>query len=105
MQLIAEHPGVDGIMIGRGVFHNPFAFELQPAIHTREELIELLFKQLTLFDEYQDQLHRPFETLKRFFKIYIRDFDGAAELRDKLMHTTSTDEVRATLQKIKQPEG
>ena len=105
LELIAKHPGVNGVMIGRGIFHNPFAFELQPAKHTREELIELLFKQLTLFDEYQDQLHRPFETLKRFFKIYIRDFDGAAELRDKLMHTTSTDEVRATLQKIKQPEG
>ena len=105
LELIAKHPGVNGVMIGRGIFHNPFAFELRPAIHTREELIELLFKQLTLFDEYQDQLHRPFETLKRFFKIYIRDFDGAAELRDKLMHTTSTDEVRATLQKIKQPEG
>ncbi len=105
LELIAKHPGVNGVMIGRGIFHNPFAFELQPAKHTREELIELLFKQLTLFDEYQDQLHRPFETLKRFFKIYVRDFDGAAELRDKLMRTTSTDEVRATLQKIKQPEG
>lgn len=97
LELIAEHPGVNGVMIGRGIFHNPFAFELQPAIHTREELIELLFKQLTLFDEYQDQLHRPFEILKRFFKIYIRDFDGAAELRDHLMHTKSTDEVRKTI--------
>ena len=99
LELIAKHPGVNGVMIGRGIFHNPFAFELRPAIHTREELIELLFKQLTLFDEYQDQLHRPFETLKRFFKIYIRDFDGAAELRDKLMHTNNTDEVRKLLTK------
>ena len=99
LELIAKHPGVNGVMIGRGIFHNPFAFELQPAKHTREELIELLFKQLTLFDEYQDQLHRPFETLKRFFKIYIRDFDGAAELRDKLMHTKNTDEVRKLLTK------
>ena len=105
MELIAKHPGVDGIMIGRGVFHNPFAFELRPCAHSREELVELLLAQLALFDHYQAELHRPFETLKRFFKIYIRDFDGAAELRDKLMHTTSTDEVRATLQKIKQPEG
>ena len=94
--LVREY-GVDGVMIGRGVFHNPFAFELEPHTHSREELFALLQLQLNLFDQYHDQLHRPFETLKRFFKIYIRGFEGAAELRDRLMHTSSTDEVRATL--------
>lgn len=100
LELVAEHPGVNGIMIGRGIFHNPFAFEHDPKKHSREELINLLLAQLGLFDEYQEQLHRPFETLKRFFKIYIRDFEGASELRDKLMHTKSTDEVRAILSAI-----
>ncbi len=100
LQLIAEHPGVNGVMIGRGIFHNPFAFELEPRAHNREELVELLLKQLELFDTYQTDLHRPFETLKRFFKIYIRDFEGASELRDRLMHTKSTDEVRAILGEI-----
>ena len=54
----------------------------------------LLRYHLDLFDHWQPQLGRPYETLKRFYKIYIRDFDGAKELRDQLMHTTSTDEVR-----------
>ena len=97
MELITNYPGVNGIMIGRGIFHNPFAFEATPQVHSREELFDLLCYQLDLFDKYQSQLHRPFETLKRFFKIYIKGFDGAAELRDKLMHTKSTDEVRAVL--------
>lgn len=97
LELIAAHPGIDGIMIGRGVFHNPFAFELNPRQHDRQELIDLLLYQLDLFDQYSDQTCRPFETLKRYFKIYIRDFDGASELRDKLMHTKSTDEVRSIL--------
>ena len=61
------------------------------------ELIALLHSHLDLFDQHQSQLHRPFETLKRFFKIYIRDFEGAAELRDTLMHTKSTSEVREVL--------
>lgn len=100
LKLIAEHPGVDGVMIGRGIFHNPFAFELEPRAHNREELVGLLLKQLELFDNYLSELHRPFETLKRFFKIYIRDFEGASELRDHLMHTKSTDEVRAILGEI-----
>jgi len=97
LQLIKEHPGVDGIMIGRGVFHNPFAFALEARPHSREELVNLLRQQLDLFDTYQAETRRPFETLKRFFKIYIRDFDGASELRDGLMHTKNTDEVRALL--------
>jgi len=97
LQLIAEHPGVNGVMIGRGVFHNPFAFALEARPHNREELIALLQRQLDLFDTYESDMHKPFETLKRFFKIYIRDFDGASELRDALMHTKNTAEVRELL--------
>ncbi len=98
LQLIAENPGVNGIMIGRGIFHNPFAFELSPREHSREELLTLLKLQLDLHDSWDSPEHpRKFDPLKRFFKIYVRDFDGAAELRDKLMHTKNTDQVRALL--------
>jgi tRNA-dihydrouridine synthase len=90
--------GVDGVMIGRGIFSNPFAFETDKRTHDREELIELLNLQLDLFDKYSEELEpRRFEPLKRFFKIYIRDFPGASELREKLMHTKSTAEVRELL--------
>jgi tRNA-dihydrouridine synthase len=96
---LANEAGIDGVMIGRGVFMNPFAFEHEPTSHTRDELLELLNFQLDLHDEWNtEQLPRKFDPLKRFFKIYVRDFDGAAELRDKLMHAKSTDEVRTILQ-------
>ena len=101
-QLVRDHPGVNGVMIGRGIFHDPFAFTLaneQPAADDRKtELLALLQLQLDLFDKWQPHTNRPFETLKRFFKIYVRDFDGAKELRDTLMHCKSTDEVRLALQ-------
>lgn len=96
-QLVDQHPGVDGVMIGRGVFQNPFAFEASPKEHSREELFDLLRYHLDLFDKYQAITKRPFQTLKRFFKIYIKDFDGAAELRNQLMETKSTEEVRIIL--------
>ena len=71
------------------------------SITTRKtELIALLHYHLDLFDYYQPTLGRPYETLKRFFKIYIRDFDGAKELRDQLMHTKSTDEARLAIANI-----
>lgn len=100
LALIAANPGVDGVMIGRGVFHNPYAFEHEPRQHSREELLGLLRLQLDLYDTYREQTGRPFDTLKRFFKIYVRDFDGASQLRDRLMHLHSTDEVRAVLDEI-----
>lgn len=96
-QLVRDHPGVNGVMIGRGVFHNPFCFE-EGRVGTKKELIALLLRQLELFDTWQPRTQRPFETLKRFFKIYIRDFDGAKELRDQLMHCKSTLEVRMVLE-------
>lgn len=104
LELVDQY-GVDGVMIGRGVFANPFAFAdatsedsaSEKANGTVKERIDLLKLQLDLYDEYHDRTGRPFETLKRFFKIYIRDFAGASELRDKLMHAKSTDEVRALL--------
>jgi dihydrouridine synthase duS len=87
--------GGDGIMIGRGVFTNPFAFEKEERIHSRKELLDLLFLQLDLYDQYKTKLNRPFDTLKRYFKIYIRDFDGASELRNELMtKAKSTDDTR-----------
>lgn len=86
--------GVDGAMIGRGIFHNPYAFEKEPKAHERSELLGLLMLQLDLYDKYSSITGRPFETLKRFFKIYVRDFDGASALRDRLMHAHTTAEVR-----------
>ena len=102
MQLIHE-TGVDGAMIGRGVFHDPYCFgsisksETLSDINRQEALVALLRFHLDQYDLYSSRTGRPYETLKRFYKIYIRDFEGASELRDKLMHTKSTDEVRALL--------
>lgn len=98
LELIAAS-GIDGVMIGRGVFSNPFCFEKEPHIHNREELIGLLHMQLDLFDEYSAKRPRPYDPIKRFFKIYIRDFPGASELREQLMHTRDTTAARQVIDK------
>jgi len=96
-ELVAKY-GVDGVMIARGVFLNPFAFEKEQHEHSREELVSLLNYQLDLHDKYNKELEpRKYDPLKRFFKIFIRDFPGASELREKLMHTISTEEARVIL--------
>ena len=94
---LATKYGIDCVMIGRGIFHNPFAFEKEPREHTSKELLDLLRLHLTLFDKYSQKENRQFKSLRRFFKIYVRGIRGASELRHQLMSTQSTDEVRALL--------
>lgn len=99
---LAEQYGVDGIMIGRGIFKNPYAFEKEPRVHSSEELLGLLSLQLDLQDQYTEMLPRSIVGLHRFFKIYVKGFAGASDLRVRLMQTKSTDEVRAILTEFKQ---
>ena len=101
LALIKEY-GVDGVMIGRGIFLDPYAFAKEKRGHSKEELLGLLSIQLDLFDKYNDEREpRKFDPLKRFFKIYVRNFDGASELRDQMMHAENTDQVRALIASVK----
>ncbi|MBO0459778.1 tRNA-dihydrouridine synthase [Enterococcus hulanensis] len=94
---LAEKYGVDGLMIGRGIFKNPYAFEKAPKEHSPKEMIGLLRLQLDLQDKYAEQVPRSIVGLHRFFKIYVKGFPGANDLRVSLMNTKSTEEVREIL--------
>ncbi|MBR3156973.1 tRNA-dihydrouridine synthase family protein [Candidatus Saccharibacteria bacterium] len=126
LELHAKFPEIDGFMIGRGVFANPYCFtDHQPA---QEELMELLKLHLKLFEEHENCSLRsirdngserrsaarndgparggdeksysralPYEPLKHFFKIYINNFPGASDLRAQLMETHSVAEAKQIL--------
>jgi tRNA-dihydrouridine synthase len=94
---LAHQYGVDGVMIGRGIFNNPFAFEKEPKDHNSKELLDLLRLHLDLHDKHSNLQLRSFKALHRFFKIYVKGFRGASELRNQLMSTESTDEARIVL--------
>lgn len=96
MELVEKY-GVDGVMIGRGVFHDPFAFEKERIEHSPKELLDLLRYHLDLLDEYTNMEPQLFKTLRRFYKIYARDFRGASDLRVQLMESHSTAEARVLL--------
>lgn len=98
LELIAQ-TGVDGIMIGRGIFHNPFAFEKTPRQHTSAEHITLLKRHLALYGN--SEYPGSFAALKKFFKVYIHDFPGASDIRARLMESKSLEEVDKILVEIK----
>jgi tRNA-dihydrouridine synthase len=92
-----EH-GVDGVMIGRGVFANPWVFAKNQLNHTKDDYINLLKKHIELFESTWGDT-KNFAIIKKFFKMYIKDFRGANQLRIKLMDTKNFDEVRNLITK------
>ncbi len=128
LEMHQQFPEVDGFMIGRGVFANPYCFV--DHVSTREELLELLKLHLGLFEDYDSGVFRnapsrpslrgsvapysarrricsskhqdhnlPYEPLKHFFKIYINNFSEAKEFRAELMETHSVVEAREVIKK------
>ena len=92
--LAAEH-GLDGIMVGRGIFQDPYLFSKQtPWLDfSPEQRIALYRKHVELFAATWQNNERPIHTLNKFCKIYINHFDNAKELREELMAANSADEL------------
>ncbi|PIZ63066.1 hypothetical protein COY17_01350, partial [Candidatus Saccharibacteria bacterium CG_4_10_14_0_2_um_filter_52_9] len=99
---LAKQYKLDGIMIGRGVFHDPYVFaKASPwGDFTREQRLELYKKQVRLFADTWNARERPVHTLNRFCKIYIQGFNGAKELREHLMAAHSTDKLLSILETV-----
>jgi tRNA-dihydrouridine synthase len=96
---LAEEYKLDGIMIGRGIFQDPYAFDQKSPFpdFTKEEKIKLYKNHVELFAQTWQHNERPIHTLNKFCKIYINGFDGAKELREKLMASRTSDELLAVL--------
>lgn len=92
----ANETGADGIMIGRGIFGNPWFFN--PAFDVRavpiEERLRVMLEHTELFETLLP--FKSFAVMKKHYKAYITDFDGAKELRMELMNTES----RADVEKV-----
>ncbi len=84
--------GVDGVMIGRGIFQDPWFFNEQVHTPDESERMKTLLDHVRIFERnWNDQ--KNFNILKRFFKIYVRDFNGASTLRAQLMETRNPGDV------------
>jgi tRNA-dihydrouridine synthase len=92
--------GFEGLMVGRGIFTNLWIFsqELDDSTVTKEHRIHSLLKHLSLFrDKWTGQ--KNFELLKKFFKVYLKNFEGAAELKNTLQRLKTYDEMVEILNK------
>ncbi len=88
----AEDAGCDGVMIGRGIFGNPWVFagRRSEEVSTAEKLSALL-ELAENFEKLSPPKH--FAILKKHVKAFVTGFDGAAELRAELMAGSSAREL------------
>lgn len=96
---LAKKHKLDGIMIGRGIFHDPFAFAKNSPwpTYTEAQRIALYRKHVEQFAKTWTIQERRIATLNKFCKIYINGFNGAKELREQLMRAQTTDQLLALL--------
>ena len=91
---LAKKYKLDGIMIGRGIFEDPFLFGGKDTWqkYSKEEKIRLFMEHIKLFDITWGKSRRV-HVLNKFCKIYIEGFNGAKEFREKLMAANTVDEL------------
>ena len=89
--------GTDGVMVGRGIFGDPWIFANGAVrMHSPKERLSLLREHVDLWTAQWNGI-KSFALMKKFFKLYVSGWPGAAELRSELMQKKSADEVRAVL--------
>jgi tRNA-dihydrouridine synthase len=103
---LAEKYQLDGIMVGRGVFHDPFVFSSDSPweSYTEAQRVDLYRHHVQLFADTWRNNERPIHTLNKFCKIYINNFDGAKELRERLMRAQTSGELLSLLNPQKIPQ-
>ncbi|MBU0667881.1 tRNA-dihydrouridine synthase, partial [Patescibacteria group bacterium] len=88
--------GVDGFLIGRAAFGNPWIFQVKgPEIMLRDR-IKAAIKHSELYEEIFGNKH--FVHMRKHLAWYLKGFPGAGEIRKKLMQTSSAQEVKEVLQ-------
>lgn len=96
---LAARYKLDGIMIGRGIFGNPWLFNETAPSPSVAERLSVMLEHTKLFMELLGEV-KSFHIMRKHYKAYANGFDGAKELRIKLMATESVADVEAAVQEF-----
>jgi tRNA-dihydrouridine synthase len=127
-QELARQYELDGVMVGKGMFTNPWFFNseyesdeqgqvyYQGRLITAEDRLRLMWRHLEMWEqewelseEQQAQVGKKyaknFALLKKFFKIYISNFAGAGELRQKAMEVKDVGQAKEVIRSFLEEGG
>ena len=91
-QNLVRDTGVDGVMLGRAVFGNPWLFRSSNDRPELSEVLRVLAEHTDLFESTWGNT-KPFDLMKKHYKAYVSDFRGAHALRARLMACKNASEV------------
>ncbi|MBP9115314.1 MAG: tRNA-dihydrouridine synthase family protein [Acidimicrobiia bacterium] len=96
---LANKYAVDGIMVGRAIFDDPYFFSRQSNwnAYTPEQKISLYLKHVELFDQTWENSKNP-DVLKKYAQIYISDFEHAQEVRNAVMREVNISGMKKIIQ-------
>ena len=88
---LAAKYGLDGIMIGRAVFSDPFVFSINSPWQKMSEKtkLQMYLGHIELFHKTYPDGPRNWESLKRMAKVYVNNINNASILRDSLVRSES----------------
>lgn len=82
--------GCDGVMLGKAIFGNPWLFkEYEPSL---EEKLGVMVEHTYAFEEILGGA-KNFAIMKKHYKAYVNGFDGAQELRARLMEAPNGENI------------
>jgi len=87
-----KESGCDGVMIGRAIFGNPFLFSVSQREVNISQRLQVMVEHTKLFEKLLGK-YKNFVVMKKHYKAYVNGFDGAKELRMKLMEAKDASEV------------
>lgn len=93
-----KETGCDGVMVGRGAFGNPWLFRADNYQPSPEEKLRVMLEHAEMFGSLLAN-KKSFVTMRKNFKAYASGFEGAAELRAKLMETKDLTETKKITKK------
>jgi len=95
----AREYNIDGVMIGRGLFGNPWFFSGREDI-TINERLDVMVEHAQLFEEHHRD-KKNFLIMRKHVGAYVKGFVGAGQLRESLMKTQTAKEVSAIISEYK----
>ena len=98
---LAQKYNLDGLMIGRAIFDDPYVFSDENIWEnvTPEEKLLLFLNHIELFAETWKDSKNP-DTLKKFAKIYMVGFKGASRIREMIMSERSIEGVQKIIKDL-----
>lgn len=91
---LVEKTGIDGIMLGRAVYGNPWLFNREVRMEDLplEEKFRVMIEHSRLYEELFTG-KKNFAIMQKHIRAYISGFNGAKDVRKSLEHMQNTDDL------------